>query len=423
MKIINILKRLVQKSWCCGISRDAQIEQPQIEQPLSEQPQIEQPQNSYNDTKVVSNIRRVYEEALADSKSSKAVLKFYGSDLDSFPENIKGYSYGCGHPAGRAGIIPGQIILDIGCGAGVDAVFAAQKTGPQGRVSAFDITEGMIEQAKKNSLALGLENIDFKVADASEIPYDDNTFDLALSNAVIHLVPDKARVFKDIFRVLKPHGRLVTSDIMTDNMIPKSLKRHYLASDGLFLYGGIKRDKDYYDEIWKAGFQELEVLDKVGFDVMPELERVLRKSGSMPEDEIQKNLLKAKKINFYVITYEARKKDSSELITLPCKCGQLSEHRFYEVANVTINRNLKQLLKKGRLNDFYCPFCGLNLSYPRPFMYHDMDARLMVNVFPSIMKDQKQNLEAAMARAKENAKKNFMRIELVFGPKALKKVI
>lgn len=372
---------------------------------------------------ILKNIKKVYQEALSDSTASQAVLKFYGQDLDDLPSKVRGYSFGCGHPAGAANIEKGLKILDIGCGAGVDAIFAAKKTGVSGSVSAFDITDEMVEKARENAESAGCENTEFRVADAGEMPYEDSCFDLALSNAVIHLVPDTAQVFSEIFRVLKPQGRLVTSDIMTDSMIPKSLVKQYLKSDGLFLYGGIKIDKDYFKEIRNAGFKELEILNKTRFDVMPEFEKIMRNAGKIDDKEVQENLAKAAKVNFFVVTYEARKGDAGESISLPCKCGTLSDHRFYEVANVTINQSLMGLLKRGRLNDFYCPNCNEHLTYPRPFMFHDMEARIMVNVFPEIMRAQQENLEAAMAQARENAKQNFMRMELVFGPAALKKLL
>lgn len=365
------------------------------------------------------NIRNVYRDALKSPGASNAGLKFYGRELDFLPSDIRGMSFGCGNPIQYAGLEPGMKVLDVGCGAGVDSLFAARIVGGQGQVAGFDITDEMVESARKNAEKAGAGNVRFETGTAEAIPFEDNWADIAISNAVIHLVPDKLKAFSEIHRVLGSQGRAVISDIVTDRPIPALLAMEYLASEGLFLYGGIVSQDRYMDNIWNSGFQEVEILHTANFDVMDEVQNLAHVSPRGNPEEWKEAMEELAGVRFKVITLEARKTDSSEEVMLPCACGNLSVHQFFEVANVTISRKLRSLMARGALNTYSCPHCGRGLPYPRPFMFHDMERRKMVHVFPRTMESQREPLERAMEEARQKAMENMIFMSLVFGSEEL----
>lgn len=368
-----------------------------------------------NTAKLEKNIKNVYRQALESPGASNAGLKFYDSELNFLPPEIRGMSFGCGNPVRYASLVPGMNVLDVGCGAGIDSLYAARLVSPGGKVAGFDITDEMVDKARVNAEKTGFSNVEFRTGTAETIPFQDGWANVAISNAVLHLVPDKLGAFRDILRVLKPDGRIVLADIVTDRPIPALLTMEYLASEGLFLYGGILTQKKYLDNIWEAGFSEVEILQTAVFDVMDEVKNLAGKSPRGDRDGWNRAIDELRQVKFKVVTMEARRQDSSEKVLLPCKCGNISEHSFYEVANVTINRNLRFLMTRRALNAFCCPYCGNAISYPRPFMFHDMERRIMVHVFPETMMSQREALENAMKEALQRAEDNFISLNLVFG--------
>lgn len=370
-------------------------------------------------TRIEDNIRRVYEEALREPGGSRAALKLYGADLDKMPDEIKGFSFGCGNPVSHARLLPGMSVIDVGCGAGVDAIYAAGLVGPTGSVRGFDMTGAMVDKAAENAARSGLPNLVFEIGIAEDIPFGSSRFDVALSNAVIHLVRDKKAAYSEIFRVLKPDGRAVVADIMTDRPIPDQLRMEYLDSGGLFLYGGICTEEEYFSAVRAAGFPEVEILQRVAFDVMSDVERTLGSSGKLKAGEVRKAVKKLSKVGFFVNTIEARKTERLEKIPLPCACGGISTHDFYEIANVTVNLKLARLQGEGTLNTFRCPDCGVLIPYPRPFIYHDMARKIMVHVFPEVMREQRPAFEMALREASMHAPPSTTRIKLAFGTQEL----
>jgi SAM-dependent methyltransferase len=159
--------------------------------------------------------------------------------------------------------MPGQTVLDLGSGAGIDCLLAAGRVGPSGRVIGVDMTPEMIEQARGNAGAAGVDNVEFRLGEMEHLPVADNSVDWIISNCVINLSPDKARVFAEAQRVLKPGGRLLVSDI-----IIKDLPAELLQDIGLWVgcvAGALEEDK-YLETIRQAGFEQVEVAAKLIYD-------------------------------------------------------------------------------------------------------------------------------------------------------------
>jgi SAM-dependent methyltransferase len=131
---------------------------------------------------------------------------------------------GVGNPFSLGPINRGETVLDIGCGAGVDTVVAAKMVGPEGRVIGIDMTPGMLARARKNLQGTSIQNVSFHRASAEDLPFPDESFDVVISNGVFNLIPDKARALEEVFRVLKPHGRMMIADQILTGVLPADIK-------------------------------------------------------------------------------------------------------------------------------------------------------------------------------------------------------
>jgi arsenite methyltransferase len=179
------------------------------------------------------------------------------SELDTLPEEVTGLSMGCGDPITLASLKPGQTVLDLGSGGGIDCFMAAKKVGETGHVIGVDMTAEMLEKARANQAKLGFKNVEFRLGEIEHLPVADNTVDVIISNCVVNLSPDKPQVFREAFRVLKPGGRLALSDIVTDGPLPQVVKDSLSAWAGCV--AGALDVKDYIATIEAAGFTNIEL--------------------------------------------------------------------------------------------------------------------------------------------------------------------
>lgn len=141
--------------------------------------------------------------------------------LSTVPQDIANFSLGCGDPISLAELLPGQTVLDLGSGGGLDCILAAQKVGETGHVIGVDMTPEMLEKARANLTRLGLKNVEFRQGFLEALPVEDNSIDVIISNCVINLSPDKSKTFQEIFRVLRSGGKVAVSDIVTNGPLPE----------------------------------------------------------------------------------------------------------------------------------------------------------------------------------------------------------
>ncbi len=188
-----------------------------------------------------------------------------GYDADQLAEVPAGadLGLGCGNPTALDELRPGETVLDLGSGAGLDAFLAARQVGPTGHVIGVDMTEAMLEKARANAAAGGIENVEFRAGLIEDLPVDDASVDVILSNCVINLSPEKDRVFAEAYRVLKPGGRMLVSDIVLEELLPPEIAESVDATVGCV--GNASLRETYLRTIRAAGFEEIEVLSETRY--------------------------------------------------------------------------------------------------------------------------------------------------------------
>ncbi|MHA2426095.1 MAG: arsenite methyltransferase [Candidatus Thorarchaeota archaeon] len=185
-----------------------------------------------------------------------------GYDTEGMPISATESFAGCGNPVALASLKEGEVVLDLGSGAGLDMFVASKKVGETGKVIGVDMTSAMIEKAKKNAEELGITNVDFRFGDIEDMPVDDNSVDVVISNCVINLAPSKAKVFQEAFRVLKPGGRVMVSDIVLSKPLPKEVSDEVVTYTGCI--GGAILDEEYLQHMRDAGFEDVRITSKAG---------------------------------------------------------------------------------------------------------------------------------------------------------------
>ena len=185
-------------------------------------------------------------------------------ELKAVPEGAN-LGLGCGNPIALASFKEGEVVLDLGSGAGFDCFLAAKQVGSKGRVIGVDMTAEMLERARENARKGDFGNVEFRLGEIENLPVDDNQVDIVISNCVINLSPNKKRVFEEAFRVLRPGGRLMVSDIVLLKDLPEEIRNSVAAYVGCV--AGATTRKDYLEAIRAAGFEEAKVLGEAAFSV------------------------------------------------------------------------------------------------------------------------------------------------------------
>lgn len=216
--------------------------------------------------------------------------------LATLPGGESAVSYGCGDPITLASLQPGQTVLDLGSGAGLDCFFAARKVGETGKVIGVDMTPEMIERARSSAQRLNIQNVEFRQGYLEDLPVHANTVDVIISNCVINLSPDKAKVFAEAFRVLKPGGKLAVSDIVTNGPLPEVVKKSLSAWAGCV--AGAVEAQEYVGMMKSIGFTDISVVpvffDKATVDSAIEDMKDTIELKSIARDDIYKAVYSAK---------------------------------------------------------------------------------------------------------------------------------
>ncbi len=206
-------------------------------------------------------------------------------ELESVPEGAN-LGLGCGNPVALASLKEGDIVLDLGSGAGFDCFLAAKKVGSKGKVIGVDMTTEMLYKARENARKGGYKNVEFRLGEIENLPVADSSVDVIISNCVINLSPEKEKVFKDAYRVLKPGGRLMVSDIVLLKELPDFIRSSVQAY--VSCIGGAVLKDEYIGAIKKAGFKKVEIVDETSFPVAlatsdPTVQALIKEMGIPPE--------------------------------------------------------------------------------------------------------------------------------------------
>jgi len=180
---------------------------------------------------------------------------YAGDETSGLPESAILASLGCGNPTALAELRPGETVLDLGSGGGIDVLLSARRVGPTGKAYGLDMTDEMLALARENQRRAGADNVEFLKGEIEAIPLPDNSVDVIISNCVINLSGDKDRVLREAFRVLRPGGRFAVSDVVTRGAMPEQLRRDILLWVGCI--AGALEESDYHAKLKAAGFEQI----------------------------------------------------------------------------------------------------------------------------------------------------------------------
>jgi arsenite methyltransferase len=196
--------------------------------------------------------------ALLDGSCDPITSNLYAqSEASQIPEEALRASLGCGNPTALAKLSPGDAVLDLGSGGGIDVLLSARRVGPAGKAYGLDMTDDMLALARENQRRAGVENVEFLKGEIEHIPLPDNSVDVIISNCVINLSGDKDQVLREAFRVLKPGGRFAVSDVVVRGEVPAEVRRSVELWVGCM--AGALQDSEYTEKLVKAGFAAVEI--------------------------------------------------------------------------------------------------------------------------------------------------------------------
>jgi SAM-dependent methyltransferase len=196
--------------------------------------------------------------ACCDGSADPITSNLYGSEeTDALPQDALLASLGCGNPTALAELKPGEVVLDLGSGGGIDVLLSARRVGPAGKAYGLDMTDEMLALARENQRKSGVENVEFLKGEIENIPLPENSVDVVISNCVINLSADKSRVLREAFRVLKPGGRFAVSDVVTRGEAPPEVRESMLLWVGCI--AGALEESEYVHKLMSVGFDSIEV--------------------------------------------------------------------------------------------------------------------------------------------------------------------
>ena len=202
------------------------------------------------------------------------------AEKDALPEKAVAASLGCGNPAALAKLQPGEVVLDLGSGGGIDVILSAKRVGPTGKAYGLDMTDEMLALARENQKKAGVRNVEFLKGAIENVPLSDNSVDVIISNCVINLSGDKDRVLAEAFRVLKPGGRFAVSDVVVRGEVPAVIRKSMELWVGCI--AGALEENEYREKLGRAGFESIDVEPTRDYRV-EEAREFLEAAGLDPE--------------------------------------------------------------------------------------------------------------------------------------------
>ena len=204
--------------------------------------------------------------AVADAGCDPITSNLYdAAQQEALPKAAVWASLGCGNPTALAQLNPGETVLDLGSGGGIDVLLSAQRVGPGGKAYGLDMTDDMLALARENQRKAGVENVEFLKGEIENIPLPDNSVDVIISNCVINLSGNKDRVLREAFRVLKPGGRFAVSDVVTRGEVPADVRQNMLLWVGCI--AGALQDSEYERKLADAGFVSIAIEPTRVYDI------------------------------------------------------------------------------------------------------------------------------------------------------------
>jgi len=197
-------------------------------------------------------------------KDISQIIGYTKKDLEDIPVESS-LGLGCGNPVALAGLKKGEVVLDLGSGAGIDVFLASKRVGNTGRVIGVDMTEEMIKKAEKVAIERNYKNVEFRLGEIESLPIEDELIDVVISNCVINLCPNKNKAFREIFRVLKQNGRLMVSDLVTKGDLPQEVRKSFDAWAGCI--GGALQKNNYLRIIRDVGFSGVKIVSEVPYTI------------------------------------------------------------------------------------------------------------------------------------------------------------
>jgi arsenite methyltransferase len=196
-------------------------------------------------------------DAITSNLSPITSNLYHAHETDGLPGDALAASLGCGNPTALAELKPGETVLDLGSGGGIDVLLSARRVGPTGKAYGLDMTDEMLALARENQRKAGAQNVEFLKGEIEKVPLPDNSVDVVISNCVINLSADKERVLDEAFRVLRPGGRFAVSDIVVRGEIPKEIRRRLEAWAGCI--AGALEEREYRTKLAHVGFERIEI--------------------------------------------------------------------------------------------------------------------------------------------------------------------
>jgi arsenite methyltransferase len=251
--------------------------------------------------KVRKIVRKGYADAAMNppccAPQASERIGYTQKELDSVPEGAN-LGLGCGNPVAIASLKEGETVVDLGSGGGFDCFLAAEKVGEKGKVVGVDMTPEMIDRARRNLTKSRHKNVEFRLGEIENLPVADNTADVIISNCVINLSPNKKRVFEEAFRVLKPGGRLMISDIVLLKELPEKIKNS--AKAYISCVAGAMMKNEYIALIEKIGFEKVKIVEEMHFG-LEDFEddpaaKAITKESKMTAEEVEGFLAKTASI-------------------------------------------------------------------------------------------------------------------------------